>query len=80
MVHIGNPALMLSMLKKTGKASTVVMRVRSVSSSAEPLKLSWPSKKPVSVTVCNAAEEPVEKMEDDFRVAPYGMATLKLIY
>jgi len=79
-VHIDNPAIMLSVLKKTEGSHTMLLRVKSVSSSAEPLQLSWPSAKPREIIVCNAAEEPIGKMRDNFQVTPFGMATLKLVF
>ncbi len=79
-VRIGHPAIVLSLLKATGGNRELLLRLRSVADSAASPQLSWPSAKPKKIVVCNAAETPMGEIDNNFQVAPFGMATLKLIY
>ena len=79
MMQINNPSLLISSCERTSK-NVLMLRVKSVSENHEPLQLQWPGGKPKQLVLCNAAEEPIEKVDSNYQLAPYAMATLQAIF
>ena len=76
----GSPAVTVSILKSAAVKNSVIIRLRSVSTKDELVKLSWPAGNPASVNLCETEEVSGPKINDELSVPANGMATLKVVW
>jgi alpha-mannosidase len=77
---ISNPKLVISTLQRTADNKGLLLRVKSVSDKVEQLRLDWPGARPKQMIACNADETPKEKNDNSIEIAPYGMASVRLVF
>lgn len=79
-VVIDNECVYTTIVKSTDKDKELIVRLRSLSDQAEPVKLSFPKANPQRVMICDREELPAKQTTGEFVMKPYGQITLKLIY
>lgn len=81
LVSIDNSRLFVNILKSSEDGSSMIVRVRSLSSANEMLDLKWPYKKPVKVFQCDKGEEAGStEVSGGFTVPANGSVTLKVLW
>jgi alpha-mannosidase len=80
LVHISNPRLVISTIRKTNDNKAVLLRVRSISGTPETLTLDWPAGRPREIMQCKADEEPQQPFNNTLEIEPYGMASFRLAF
>jgi len=76
----GSPAVTVSILKSTSTKNSVIIRLRSVSDSAEVVRFSWPAGNPSSVNLCETEEVAGPEINNELSVPAKGMVTLKVVW
>jgi alpha-mannosidase len=77
LVFINSSRVNINMLKSMAGGRSVVFRLQSLSGRDENIALSWPHKEPVSVYICDKAEEPGDKITNGRILVPaMGIVTL----
>jgi alpha-mannosidase len=71
-VNIGNPNVLISILKQSDDDKGMILRVRSVSDKPEKVMLSWPNGKPRKLYTCMADEKPEKPITNDQTILPSG--------
>jgi alpha-mannosidase len=71
-INIGNPKVLISVLKQSDNDKGMILRVRSVSAKPEQVLLSWPNGKPRKLQACLANEKPGAVITKDQIVLPQG--------
>lgn len=79
-IAIDNERVYTTILKSTDKDKELIVRLRSLSDKAEPVKLSFPKADPKSLMICEREEIPVKPTNGEFMMKPYGQMTLKIEY
>jgi alpha-mannosidase len=73
----GPPSVTVSILKPTGEAGKVIIRLRSVSEKDETVRLAWPAGNPRVVNICDMEEIPGMKINGEVTVPANGLLTLR---
>jgi len=76
----GSPAVTVSILKSTAEGKTIIMHLRSVASTDETVRLSWPAGNPKAVNLCEKEEIPGAKVNSEVTVPANGFVTLKAVW
>lgn len=79
-IAIDNRNVYTTILKSVDEDRVLIVRLRSLSDKEEPVKLSFPKKSPVRISVCNLEETAGEETDGKLNLEPYGQLTLKLEY
>lgn len=79
-IAIDNERVYTTILKSTDKDKELIVRLRSLSDKAEPVKLSFPKADPKSLMICEREEIPAKPTNGEFMMKPYGQITLKIEY
>jgi alpha-mannosidase len=77
-VALDNPRIFISTLKASDDGKATILRLRSLSSKPETVKLSFPAGKPKSIELSDAMESAGKKAGSNVSLLPYGTATLIL--
>ncbi len=72
----GSEAVTVSIIKSTGEAGKVIIRLKSVSDKDETVKLSWPAGTPGKLSICDVEENPSRAAGDEVIVPAMGMLTI----
>jgi len=81
LLSIDNLRLFVNILKSSENGSSMIVRVRSLSSVDEILDLKWPEMKPAKVFLCNRGEEATSKeVSGEITVPANGFVTLKVMF
>jgi hypothetical protein len=80
LMRINNDRLVISTIKKTNDDKAILLRVRSISDKTEMLTLDWPSGKPREIVECNADEQPVQSLNKTWKIEPYGVKNIRLVF
>lgn len=75
---IDNPTVILSALKKSEDNKALIIRLRSLSPSAEKLNLIWDKVTPRAVYACLPDEIAQEKQTSSITMLPYGMESFRV--
>ncbi|MBC8004384.1 MAG: glycosyl hydrolase [Verrucomicrobia bacterium] len=76
----GSPAITVSILKSTVENKTMILRLRSVSSKDETIKLEWPAGNPKSLNFCDTEEIPGARVTNEITIPAHGFVTLKTVW
>ncbi|HVW98362.1 MAG TPA: glycoside hydrolase family 38 C-terminal domain-containing protein [Mucilaginibacter sp.] len=71
-VKIGNPKVLISILKQSDNGKGMVLRLRSMSDKPEKVDLSWTDGKPHKLYSCLADEKPIAEINGDQTILPNG--------
>ena len=80
MFQIDNPKIVISTLQSPSSNRVFMLRVKSISEKAEPLRLTWVGKKPKEIVECTIDDQPVAERAQAMQVEPYGTTNLKLVF
>ncbi|MES2276536.1 MAG: glycoside hydrolase family 38 C-terminal domain-containing protein [Bacteroidota bacterium] len=74
-ISIGNPNVLISILKQSDDGKGMILRLRSVSNKPEKVLLSWPNGKPRKLYSCLADEKLEQEIHTDQTILPLGTIT-----
>jgi hypothetical protein len=81
LLSIDNNSLFVNILKSSENGSSMIVRVRSLSSGDEVLNLKWPGLKPAKIFLCDKGEEAGStEVSGGVKVPANGFVTLKVIW
>lgn len=80
LVALDNENVYVTMVKPTERDNEFVVRLRSLSAEPETVRLSFPSRRPASVGLCETEETVTQPVTDTISMHPYGMAVIKVKY
>jgi hypothetical protein len=76
-VALQNDRVAATILKSTGDGKGMIVRLRSLSESAETVQLSWPARSPKSVLLCDSGETPGKReAKNTVSIPARGFVTL----
>lgn len=78
--EIDNKKVYATILKSSDRDNELLVRLRSLSDTPETLNLSYPSRKPDKVYICQLEEDHEKEVEGPVSMKPFGQLTLKLTY
>ncbi len=76
-VQLDNNKVAISILKAAGEDKAFIIRLRSLSSKEENVKLSFPNQ-PKSVHLCDVEEKPSVPVTGAIKMRPWGMTTIRV--